>query len=768
MPFDILAWAITPAFAAAGLALMSIPIIIHILNRRRFKVVKWAAMEYLLQAMRKNRRRVKFEQMILLATRCLLLALLGLALARPFGCADSTIAALAGQKAALHVFVIDNSYSMGHESEQAGKTHLDVAKALAKQQIEKLAGGSESVAIVLAGRPARSEAPSTRPSGDTGVGRELVLMEPNYDVNGAIEAVNRIEQSYYSTDIVGALQAAIQIARDDKKQPQKLLYILSDCTRSGWDTPQSAEMFKQVGQQLKSTFGRNVRLNNLGRADQWNYAVLSVRPDGGLVTPTFHTDFLADIKGFGLGGDTLVQWKWDDKLLPDTTRLKPDLNTEVQRQTKVAIDQGGPHVLTVSLINDGERLKVDNTRHRVVEVASAMKVLIVEGVRGQGALSGSGAYLDLNLAPKKELDPTGKIRSSTYVVPEVIPDLELNNKVLADYSAVILTSVASLTPSQADQMEKFVRQGGTLMLFMGEQVSTDAYNTILLPRKLVPGKLITRKTVPADGKAYTFDFNPNGALHPMLSIFRGEEKTGLDTAQVFSYVQVELSPDVKPEVVLRYVPTPDGQSDAAITLHNLDRGKVVYFSTTANSEWNALPQKPSYIPLIHEMLANAVDVGDRWMNLTVGQQVQVPPTLKLSGNPVLTDPLKKQIPIDPVSADGQGTTYRSRAVDRPGLYALNIGNRTIPIAVNPPDDEADIRVLPSATIVKNLGDIDMQVFTDKTPAEALARDDSSDFGWTLMLLVLALLGVECFMAMRFGHYRKAGPSVAPATPAPTK
>src|SRR5687767_6199889 len=123
MPSSILAWAITPAFAAAGLLLTAIPIIIHILNRRRFKIIKWAAMEYLLQAMKKNRRRVKFEQMVLLATRCLLLALLGLALARPFGCADSTIAALAGQKAALHIFVIDNSYSMGHESEQSGKTH---------------------------------------------------------------------------------------------------------------------------------------------------------------------------------------------------------------------------------------------------------------------------------------------------------------------------------------------------------------------------------------------------------------------------------------------------------------------------------------------------------------------------------------------------------------------------------------------------------------------------------------------------------------------
>src|SRR6185369_3412510 len=106
------AFFISPWFAFAGTALASIPIIIHILNRRRFKTVHWAAMEYLLQAMKKNRRRLKFEHWLLLAMRCMLIFLMELALARPLGCDNNTIASLGGQRTALHVFVIDNSYSM--------------------------------------------------------------------------------------------------------------------------------------------------------------------------------------------------------------------------------------------------------------------------------------------------------------------------------------------------------------------------------------------------------------------------------------------------------------------------------------------------------------------------------------------------------------------------------------------------------------------------------------------------------------------------------
>src|SRR3954468_15780826 len=86
---------VSPGFFLAGAALVALPILIHILNRRRYKVVRWAAMEYLLAAMKKNRRRLRFEQWLLLAARCLVMLLIGLALARPMGCSNNTIASLA-------------------------------------------------------------------------------------------------------------------------------------------------------------------------------------------------------------------------------------------------------------------------------------------------------------------------------------------------------------------------------------------------------------------------------------------------------------------------------------------------------------------------------------------------------------------------------------------------------------------------------------------------------------------------------------------------
>ena len=73
-----------PEMLALGALAISVPIIIHLLNRRRFKEVDWAAMEFLLDAEQKNKKRVRLEHWILLLLRCLTMLLIGTLIARPF------------------------------------------------------------------------------------------------------------------------------------------------------------------------------------------------------------------------------------------------------------------------------------------------------------------------------------------------------------------------------------------------------------------------------------------------------------------------------------------------------------------------------------------------------------------------------------------------------------------------------------------------------------------------------------------------------------
>lgn len=747
---------ITPAFAAAGLALVSIPIVIHLLNRRRYRVVPWAAMEYLLQAMRKNRRRLKFEQWMLLAVRCLVLALLGLALARPLGCEDSTIASLAGQRTGLHVFVIDNSYSMGYEADRPGaKTHLDQAKLIAKSWIDRLASGGESVAVVTAASPAAAP-----------------IASPTYNLQSAKDAIDRIEQTNSSTDLAGALQKALEIVRQEGRQPKRLLHIFSDSTKSAFDTGAS-QAVKQASQQLAKMF--TIRYHNLGKQQQWNHAVLDVKPTVNLVTTRFPVNFAVSPKGFGTGPDAAIQYKMDDALLPGglTTKLDPDTKDLVL--PNIAVKAGGAHVLSARVISS-DRLRADDTHYRIIDASQEIPVLIVEGDRQIGILAGSAAFLQTALAPPKEAGgepaaPGAPPKSDSPFSPQLISDLELANKALSDYRVVILANVGQLQVAQADQLQKFVQGGGLLMLFMGDQVSGENYTSMLLPRGLLPGPLMRRVSVAPDQKPFTFAFNPSGNVHPLLKAFERQPDTGLNTAEITTYWSVDIPANSNVERVLNYEqPSAPGQGkpgdgDAGITVHPLGLGRVLYVSTSANDAWNKLPAKQNYLTLIHELINGSVRPADDWMNLTVGSPVVIPPYVKLTSAPTLVDPNKMEVVVEQVTAAATGPsgareasglpTYRSRPLTRPGIYQLSTGSQTFPIAVNAPAaDEADVRTIDERAVRAALGDVDVSFDADQTAPAAAIAAAGNDFGWNFMLLLLLLVCAESIMAMTFGHYRR--------------
>jgi hypothetical protein len=380
-------FALSPAFAIAGLLLASIPILIHILNRRRYRTVQWAAMDFLLRAMKKNRRRLRFESWLLLALRCAVLALLGFALARPLSCADSSLASI-GQRGGMAVIVIDNSYSMAYEADRPNaKTQFDQAKKLAEGLIDRLGanggGGGESVAVITAGRPAAA-----------------LLEKPTYDLQQARSIIERLPQAFGGTDLPEALRLAAEIAHENPRPDgQRQLYLFTDATRSAWLGPESASL-KSFGPELAKDY--RLTLFNLSRSPQWNQTVSDLRPGANLVTVNnvFGGDFLATVRGYGNSpGPAMLQWRIDGNVLSGATPVTPGLQTSPVTQSSLQFRSAGPHVVSATILG-GDRLSIDDTRRRVVNVIGGLKVLIVEGQRGVGPLGGSGAFLQLPPHPR--------------------------------------------------------------------------------------------------------------------------------------------------------------------------------------------------------------------------------------------------------------------------------------------------------------------------------------------------------------------------------
>ena len=176
-------------FALAGLACAAGPIIIHLLNRRRPKQVRWAAMDFLREALQRHRRMIQIRDLLLLLLRVAAVVLFGLALARPYFTASNQ--SYDGTQPLHAVLLVDNSLSMGYQT--VSGTMLDEARNRARDFIDRLPRGSQITIVPLCG--------SAR----------AMTLDPFFAKEDAVEALGRIEV----VDRGVSMRAALNLARKE-------------------------------------------------------------------------------------------------------------------------------------------------------------------------------------------------------------------------------------------------------------------------------------------------------------------------------------------------------------------------------------------------------------------------------------------------------------------------------------------------------------------------------------------------------------------------
>ena len=144
LPF-IFAFGFATPMLLGGLVLAGIPLLIHLLHKRRYIEVEFAAMRFLIEATRKRARRTRIEQLILLVLRTLVLALLVLAMARPHF--ETSEGLLTADRPTHRIVVVDTSFSMqvaeklaelqtGQNSESDAGTGVERARDAVRRLVE--------------------------------------------------------------------------------------------------------------------------------------------------------------------------------------------------------------------------------------------------------------------------------------------------------------------------------------------------------------------------------------------------------------------------------------------------------------------------------------------------------------------------------------------------------------------------------------------------------------------------------------------------------
>jgi len=707
------------------LAAASIPIVIHLWSRRRYREMSWAAMEYLLAALRSSRRRMRLEQWLLLAIRTLLVALIVLAVAEPM-LERSGFAFVAGEST-HRVLVLDGSFSMAYKP--SDKSRFERAKELAARIVDESPQGDGFTLILMSSPP------------------RVVVGNPVFEPRDFLEEVENLRLPHTTFDLSATLAKVEEVLASARKEHPRLareeVYFLTDLGRVGWRPESSDGATASEGRQRAQRLAETASLVvlDVGQPDAENTAVTELRSLEPIATPSRDVNFEARVKHFG----RQARNRQSVELLVDGRRVKQQ-NVDLPAGGEVSIplsyrfETPGDHRVEVRI--EGNALEIDNHRFLSVPVKEAIEVLCVDGRPSGEPLRGATGFLALALAPQADGPRRALVR------PHVVPESALVESDLGRYDCVFLADVAQFTSGEARVLESYLKGGGSLVVFLGDQVVSDSYNRQLDgPVHLLPARL---------GKAIAktqHRLDPLNYGHPIVREFRSREKAGLLQTPVYKHYQLLLAKDSQAKVALRL-----GDGSPLIVESPIHRGRVILVGTSADATWTAMPLWPSYVPIVQELLAYAIGGQLDQRNLRVGDP--------LGGTIVLAArdaPLSLQLPdgrSEEVRPRGEGdsSVWSYSDTMTSGIYTARFTAPSAPsetYAVNVDTAESDLTPLALDELQEDLWqDVPFAYQTrwdsvSDPPPGAGGRGD----GLPKILLygVLGLLLAETYLAWRFGH-----------------
>lgn len=497
---------LNPGFLFIAAALISVPIIIHLINRMRFKRIRWAAMEFLLKAQKRTRKRLIIEQLILLALRCLLLALVGLLVSRFVGCGENNL----GGKPNIHIAILDDTLSMQDAAKTpdgAVKSAFDVARNdILLKKIAKGLSASKTNDILLVIPLSKVNDPNFEPAAHD-------RLNDKANLDKLTQEVNEMQASMLHVDMLQGVKEAQKIMT---KFPESriTLHIMSDFRHEDWKHPQGEGLTKELVAMVKKNAEFKVRVIDCvlpARAanqggfppSRDNVGIVDVRPSARIVGHKMPVRFSVEIANFSgkqIEARVVVRNESEGKDMEDVdvfpqnpVKLSPggitsvyfdygavrqglffqDLKAGESRfahlSVRLTTPQKGP------LENDG--ILPDNLRHTTVEVRDKVPILVVDGDGAKGReenkdsfhlaralISVPGASYEMVYG-----DEVGKGASKTSA-------LEQPN--LSKYPTIFLVNVRDLTAKQLANLENFVKDGGGLGIYMGPNSDKNFYNKL--------------------------------------------------------------------------------------------------------------------------------------------------------------------------------------------------------------------------------------------------------------------------------------------------
>lgn len=702
-----------------GLLLAGLPVLIHLINRVRYRRVAWAAMEFLLESRRRRRTQIWLKELLLLLLRVGAVVLLVLLAAQPVF--RSALADLLGGRVTHHMVLLDDSFSMSDRWEETSA--FDRAKRAVASLVGRAAEQPQRQRVSLlrfsrAGQADQRQAfdlldqPVDEAVSDR-LRRMLEPMEPSFSDSGPLPALKQ-------------LQAHLA----DDRNRRRIVYVISDFRARDWQNAQPLrELLDQLQQQDVA-----VRLIRCADTEHENLAIAQLRTVGGVQAADVPIAMEVVVANYGRRPirSVPVLLEVDQQTQPAVEFGQIDPGQSAAERFSVQFATAGMHQVAARLPSDA--VDADNVQYCLLAVVPEAAVLLVDG----DARALDARYVAAALAPG------GPAR--TGINPQIEPPEYLRNRNLGAFAAVWLLNVGRLEPAVVDSLEKYVASGGGLVAVLGQQSQAEWINRSLYcdGKGLFPAPLDKPEQLLANPLEPIPDVEPSD--HPVFRIFAGSGRSFLAAILVDRYFAVRAGWQPPPQTSVQVL-AKLRNGDPLVLEHRFGRGRVVALLTTTAPTWNNWARdNPSFVVTMLELVAHVAARDDQQPHLVCQPVVLRLDPERYTGHVRYGLPHDAHRPEGAVQASPQADGMLAATLplpDRPGFYSIDLEQQqgdweARPRAVNVNPEEGRLALVSPEQLAGQLRGIDYQV----ADADHLVLiEHAPPGGSTGAMFVLLLLGV---------------------------
>jgi hypothetical protein len=622
-----------------GLAAIAVPIVVHLIQRERKDIIEFPSLMFIRKIPYQSVERRRIHNWPLLLLRAAAMALLVAAFSRPFFTQDPVSAASATSGARDVVILLDRSASMGYGD------HWARAQAEARKVVGTLSGQDRGTLVLFDSGPEEA----VRATSD----------------RGTLEvAIDQAKVTSGATRFAPALRLA-QSMFGRSALPRKEAYLISDFQKSGWQRQE--EIHLPEGATITPVPVANMETSDL--------SVASVAIQRASFSNEERVTLTAGITNRSATAATKIPVKLEiDGRLIGTREVTvgPNASGSVTFEPETVAEANMRGMVRAGT----DALPANNVFNFVLTPSRPLSVLVIQG-------EGSGANTSMFLSTALAIGVAPPFKADVQVPSRVTPAL------LENRSVIVLNDATSLSTSTAEQLSRFVNQGGGLLVALGER-NAFAGEAPLLPGKV--GSPVDRSRSTGGTLGYL------DSSHPVFEPFKEARNGNFTAARFFQYRT--LTPGPTDRVLARF-------DDGAVAMaeRRVGSGRVIAFTSTLDDSWNDFPQKAMFLPLVHGLMrylgqyeeAAAWHTVGRMLDISapIGQIVREGRAVGEAGKTrvaagVVVSPSGEQVTL------GAGGV-QSIALDEQGFYSVRLqglaDRRPYGVAVNLDSAESDLSAL---------------------------------------------------------------------------